>query len=80
MTADPIRARRMRVLKFAVLALVFEAALLLWVKLSPALGTFMRPVYVAVAVAFGVAMWRAARKRDGGDRRHEERRHSPSVD
>jgi hypothetical protein len=70
----------MRVLKFAVTAIVIEAALLFWVKLSPAFGTFMRPVYVMVGVAFGVAIWRAARKRDGGDRRHGDRRHSPSVD
>jgi hypothetical protein len=48
--------------------------LLAIVKLSPALGVLMRPIYVIVAILFGLAIWHGERRRT--DRRHGDRRHT----
>lgn len=65
-----------RVIGLSITGIVIEGACVGLVWLSPALGVFMRPVYVVVGVIFAVMIWHAWRGRSGGDRRQEERRHS----
>jgi len=70
----PVQPRLRRVVGLVVSGLVVEAGLLFVVKLGPALAVIMHPVYVIVAVAFGLAIWHASRRRE--DRRHGDRRHA----
>jgi len=70
----PVQPRVRRVVGLVVAGLVVEAGLLVVVKLGPALAVIMHPVYVFVAVAFGLAIWHASRRRE--DRRHGDRRHA----
>jgi hypothetical protein len=70
----PVQPRVRRVVGLVVSGLVVEAGLLFVVKLGPALAVIMHPVYVIVAVAFGLAIWHASRRRE--DRRHGDRRHA----
>jgi len=69
-----VQPRVRRVVGLVVSGLVVEAGLLFVVKLGPALAVIMHPVYVIVAVAFGLAIWHASRRRE--DRRHGDRRHA----
>jgi hypothetical protein len=68
-------ARWYRVLRLVISFGVIELGLLLVAYLSPAMRVLMRPVYVAVAIAFLLAL-RAATRQRHGDRRHTDRRHS----
>jgi len=70
----PVQPRLRRVVGLVVSGLVVEAGLLFVVKLGPALAVIMHPVYVIVALAFGLAIWHASRRRE--DRRHGDRRHA----
>ena len=70
----PVQPRIRRVVGLVISGLVVEAGLLFVVKLGPALAVIMHPVYVIVAVAFGLAIWHASRRRE--DRRHGDRRHA----
>jgi hypothetical protein len=70
----PVQPRVRRVVGLVVSGLVVEAGLLFVVKLGPALAVIMHPVYVIVALAFGLAIWHASRRRE--DRRHGDRRHA----
>ena len=70
----PVQPRVRRVVGLVVSGLVVEAGLLFVVKLGPALAVIMHPVYVIVAVAFGLAIWHASRRREV--RRHGDRRHA----
>ena len=70
---QPERPRLRRELRLLLGGLVIEAALVWIVQLSPAMRALMRPVYLIVAVAFGVAIWHAWRRR-AHDRRHGDRR------
>ena len=70
----PVQPRIRRVVGLVVSGLVVEAGLLFVVKLGPALAVIMHPVYVIVALAFGLAIWHASRRRE--DRRHGDRRHA----
>jgi hypothetical protein len=65
--------RRNRVLRIIAGAAVVEAALLLVVKLSPAMEGLLSAATAIVVVSFGIAAWHAAKEREG-DRRSEERR------
>jgi len=69
-----VQPRVRRGVGLVVSGLVVEAGLLFVVKLGPALAVIMHPVYVIVAVAFGLAIWHASRRRE--DRRHGDRRHA----
>jgi len=71
--SEPLRTKR--IVGLLVGGLVVEAALVAIVKLAPALAVIMRPVYVIVAILFGVAIWHSERRRT--DRRHGDRRHAP---
>ena len=73
-----VQPRVRRVVGLVVSGLVVEAGLLFVVKLGPALAVIMHPVYVIVAVAFGLAIWHASRRRE--DRRHGDRRHAAPRD
>ena len=73
-------ARMKRVTGLAIAGIVIEGACVGLVWLSPALGVFMRPVYVVVGAIFGVMIWHAWRGRSGSDRRQEERRHSDEAE
>ena len=66
--------RTRRVVGLVAVGLAVEAALLGVVKLAPAMGTIMHPVYVVVAVLFALAIWHSGRRRT--ERRHGERRHA----
>jgi hypothetical protein len=66
--------RTKRVVGLLIGGLVVEAILLAIVKLSPALGVIMHPVYVIVAILFGLAIWHNGRRRT--ERRHGDRRHT----
>jgi heme A synthase len=70
----PVQPRVRRVVGLIVAGLVVEAGLLVVVKLGPALAVIMHPVYLIVALAFGLAIWHASRRRE--DRRHSDRRHT----
>jgi len=70
----PVQPRIRRVVGLVISGLVVEAGLLFVVKLGPALAVIMHPVYVIVALAFGLAIWHASRRRE--DRRHGDRRHA----
>jgi len=70
----PVQPRIRRVVGLVVSGLVVEAGLLFVVKLGPALAVIMHPVYVIVALAFGLAIWHASRRRE--NRRHGDRRHA----
>jgi hypothetical protein len=72
--ASPVKPRVKRVVGLVVAGLVVEAGLLFVVKLGPALAVIMHPVYVFVAVVFGLAIWHSSRRRT--DRRHDDRRHA----
>lgn len=69
-------ARMKRVIGLFITGLLIEGACVGVVWLSPALGVFMRPVYVVVGAIFAVMIWHAWRGRSGSDRRQEERRQS----
>jgi hypothetical protein len=72
--ASPVQPRAKRVVGLVIAGLVVEAGLLFVVKLGPALAVIMHPVYVVVAVLFGLAIWHSSRRRT--DRRHDDRRHA----
>ena len=72
--AMPVQPRVKRVVFLIVTGLMVEAALLFVVSLTPAVAVIMHPVYVVVAVGFGLAIWHASRRRE--DRRHGDRRHA----
>jgi hypothetical protein len=71
-SSDPPRTKR--IVALVVGGLVVEAVLLAIVTLSPALAVLMRPIYVIVAILFGLAIWHGERRRT--DRRHGDRRHT----
>jgi membrane protein implicated in regulation of membrane protease activity len=73
-------ARTKRVIGLSIAGIVIEGACVGLVWLSPALGVFMRPVYVVVGAIFAVMIWHAWRGRSGSDRRQEERRHSDEAE
>ena len=75
--ADPQHHRRQRIVGLAAAWAGVELALWLLTRFMPAMRGLMRPVYVAVAVAFGLALYHAARRRSGHDRRHGDRRVAP---
>jgi heme A synthase len=72
--ASPVQPRVRRVVGFVVAGLVVEAGLLTVAKLAPSLAVIMHPVYVVVAVLFGLVIWHASRRRE--DRRQGDRRHA----
>jgi hypothetical protein len=74
LSAGPDRARVLRMLRLVAAGAVIEIALVIVVKLSPAMRVLMRPVYWIVAAVVLFAVWHAWR-RGGADRRHGERRH-----
>jgi len=69
------RARLFRVLKLAIGLIVIEAGLVFLGYWTPVYRALIRPVYLVVAIVFAVAILHRARGRNGGDRRHTERRH-----
>jgi hypothetical protein len=70
-SSEPLRTKR--IVGLIIGGLAVEAVLLAIVELSPALRVLMRPVYVIVAILFGLAIWHSERRRT--DRRHGDRRH-----
>jgi hypothetical protein len=68
--------RRRRVIGLALTAIVIEVGLLAIAHFGPAFRVLLRPVYVIVATIFVWIIWRSARRRNDGDRRHGERRSS----
>jgi membrane protein implicated in regulation of membrane protease activity len=75
---DPRRWRRIAVL--GALALVIEMALMFVARLTPAMAGLMRPAYVLVAVIAILMGWQASRRREGSDRRQDERRDAEPND
>jgi protein-S-isoprenylcysteine O-methyltransferase Ste14 len=71
-TLDPRRWRRIAVI--TGIAVVVELALMFVARLAPAMAGLMRPAYVLVAVIAVLMLWNAWRRRDGSDRRQDERR------
>ena len=72
-----------RMLRLAVLAIVSELAVFAVGHIAPAMATLLLPVYILVAALFAVAMWHAARRRPGHERRHPgagDRRHGDRRD
>ena len=68
-----------RVATVVVVALVVEAALYGGGRFAPALAELARTVMWIAAVAFLIALWRAARTRHtGADRRNGDRRERPT--
>ncbi|MDB4874362.1 MAG: hypothetical protein JWM41_808 [Gemmatimonadetes bacterium] len=68
----------LRMIRLAVLGLVAEMAVFATGYIAPAMTTLLRPIYILVAVLFLFALWHAARRRPGHDRRHNapgDRRH-----
>jgi hypothetical protein len=76
-TLDPRRWRRIAVL-FAI-ALVVELALMLVARFVPAMAGLVRPAYALAAALAAFMIWNAWRRRNGSDRRQDERR-DPSDD
>jgi Flp pilus assembly protein TadB len=68
--------RQRRLAGLALAAVIIEVGLLAIAWFGPAFRVLLRPVYVVVATIFVWMMWRAARRRGDGDRRHEDRRNS----
>jgi uncharacterized membrane protein YccC len=71
-TSDAHRTRR--VLRVAAVFVLLEVGLALLAHFSPVFVSLVRWAYVAVAIAFLFAVWRASRPRTGMDRRHADRR------
>ncbi len=71
-SSDPPRTKRIVALVGG--GLVVEAVLLAIVKLSPALAVIMHPIYLIVALLFGLTIWHSERRRV--ERRHGDRRHA----
>ena len=65
-----------RVLRLMAIAVVVEGALMTVAHMQPAMAGLFRSVYWVVGIVFLVMILRALRRRKGGDRRHEDRRHS----
>jgi Flp pilus assembly protein TadB len=68
--------RHRRLVGLALAAVIIEIGLLAIAWFGPAFRVLLRPVYVVVATIFVWMIWRSARRRDEGDRRREDRRHS----
>ena len=51
-----------------------ELALMFVARVAPAMAGLMRPAYVLVAVIAVLMIWQAWRRREGSDRRQDERR------
>src|SRR3954468_523984 len=67
--------RRNRALTLVVTLLVVEGGLYALAYMGPALRSLLRIGALIAAIAFGIAIWHAARGRSGEDRRHDNRRH-----
>ena len=70
-------------IRLALLGIVSELLVFAVGHISPAMTTLLLPVYILIAILFGVAMWRAARRRPGHERRHTgagDRRHGDRRD
>ena len=72
------RAHLTRVLRLTTIAIVVEAALIAVGHWQPAMAGLLRSLYWVVGAVFFVMILRALRRRKGGDRRHEDRRHAVS--
>ncbi len=72
---DSDRPGLRRALTFAVIAAAVEVALRTLVWRAPVFATLVGPLYWIVAGGMVVAVWHAARRRSGHDRRHGDRRH-----
>ena len=70
--------RQRRLVGLALTAVVIEIGLLVVAWFGPAFRVLLRPVYVVVATIFVWMIWRSARRRNQGDRRHEDRRRPAS--
>ena len=68
--------RQRRLVGLALTAIAIEIALLVIAWFGPAFRVLLRPVYVVVATIFVWMIWRSARRRSEGDRRHGDRRRS----
>jgi len=68
--------RQRRLVGLALTAVAIEIGLLVIAWFGPAFRVLLRPVYVLVATIFVWMIWRSARRRSEGDRRHGERRQS----
>ena len=66
--------RQVRVIKLAIGLILIEAILVFIGYWTPVYRALIRPVYLVVAVVFAIAIVHGARGRNGGDRRHQERR------
>jgi hypothetical protein len=76
-------AYMVRMLRLALLAIVSELAVFAVGHIAPAMRTLLLPVYILIAALFVVAMWHAARRRPGHERRHPgagDRRHGDRRD
>jgi ABC-type nickel/cobalt efflux system permease component RcnA len=71
-TLEPRRWKRIGV--FFAIALVVELGLMLVARLAPAMAGLMRPAYVIVGAIALFMLWNAWRRRNGSDRRQDERR------
>ena len=74
--ADAERHRWRRVILLVLLGLVIEAGLFSVARMAPAMAGLIRPMYAAVAGVLLFAVWNAARRRQGQDRRQADRRQS----
>jgi threonine/homoserine/homoserine lactone efflux protein len=70
-------------IRLVLLGIVAEMAVFGVGYLAPAMTTLLRPIYIFVAALFLFALWHAARRRPGHDRRHNapgDRRHNDRRD
>jgi hypothetical protein len=77
------QAHFVRMLRLALFGIVAEMAVFAVGYIAPAMTTLLRPVYILIAALFVFALWRAAKRRPGHDRRHNavgDRRHTDRRD
>jgi hypothetical protein len=75
---DPTNPHRWRRITLLVLGLlVIEAGLMVVSRMAPAMSGLMQPVFWIVAIVGLVLIARSSRRREGSDRRQDERRDVP---
>jgi hypothetical protein len=64
------RAHVVRMIRLAVLGIAAEAVVYCLGYVTPAMRPLLLPVYLLIGVLFAFALWHAARRRPGHERRH----------
>ena len=70
MESNSARSQKLKRIALLIIGgVIVEGMLFGTVMLGPALASLVRPGYVVVAIAFVAAIWHAARRRPGQERR-----------